>query len=495
MSVLRYKTVWPFNISSMQKFHAALFAALVVLVSGATSFAVATFVQERGYGVSLPQGPAVFETSLQSRISSSDTSMTLVANSVRGGSTLSGYQCFTIDEGRTDMEFVCGTISGTTVSSLERGIDPLTATSSNSTLKFAHRVGANVKVTDFPLIQRLRNLSNGAETFPRPLYVDISTSTISGLGTSTIPTKEYVDYVGSTGCSDASDTARGCVERATAAEAGAGTATGATGAALFLGANIATSSCGSATGFSVLVASTTSGKLPANCLNTAYPYAFTALQTFAAFTAAGTTTISASNISSNPLVLNSLAYRFPSARGASSTVLSENGSGQLIWSQTTPVRYTLVDTTNVGGTGGWATSTKSVTIPGGTLNASSTIEVQGGMGACVSGGTSNSTAYLRTSTGVTIGTLVGVDDTSGDTGQGSMGRLLVVSDNSATFASQVGLNINVTGTAATPTTLGVGAGENTSSVNFANDVTLTMAVNGNCSSGGALTSYVIVVER
>jgi hypothetical protein len=40
------------------------------------------------FGLSLPQGPAVFETSLQSRISSSDTSLTLVANSVRGGHTL-----------------------------------------------------------------------------------------------------------------------------------------------------------------------------------------------------------------------------------------------------------------------------------------------------------------------------------------------------------------------------------------------------------------------
>ena len=52
--------------------------------------------------IALPQGAAVFETSLQSRISPTDTSMSLVANSVRGGSSLSGYNCFTIDEGRSD---------------------------------------------------------------------------------------------------------------------------------------------------------------------------------------------------------------------------------------------------------------------------------------------------------------------------------------------------------------------------------------------------------
>ena len=120
----------------MHKFHAALFAATLVATAAVTSLIVA-FIVQPDYGVSLPQGPAVFETSLQSRISSTDTSMTLVANSVRGGSTLSGYQCFTIDEGRTDAEFVCGTISGTSVTGLERGIDPLTATTTNSTLKLS----------------------------------------------------------------------------------------------------------------------------------------------------------------------------------------------------------------------------------------------------------------------------------------------------------------------------------------------------------------------
>jgi hypothetical protein len=115
--------------------------------------------------VTLPQGPAVFETSLQSRISSTDTSMKLVANSVRGGSTLSGYQCFTIDEGRTDAEYVGGTISATSVTSLERGIDALTGISPQRTEARSPR-GCQCQVTDFPLIQRLRNLANGIEGCP-----------------------------------------------------------------------------------------------------------------------------------------------------------------------------------------------------------------------------------------------------------------------------------------------------------------------------------------
>jgi hypothetical protein len=116
-------------------------------------------------GVALPSGTAHFETSLQDRISSTDSSMSIVSASVRGGGTLSGYQCFTVDEGRSDAEFICGTLSGTTVSTLERGIDPLTGTSTVATLKFAYRKGANIKITDFPFILRVRNQANGAEGF------------------------------------------------------------------------------------------------------------------------------------------------------------------------------------------------------------------------------------------------------------------------------------------------------------------------------------------
>jgi hypothetical protein len=42
-------------------------------------------------------------------------------------------------------------------------VDPSTGTTSNSALKFAHRVGANVKITDFPVLQILRNQAAGAD--------------------------------------------------------------------------------------------------------------------------------------------------------------------------------------------------------------------------------------------------------------------------------------------------------------------------------------------
>ncbi|MGE3779932.1 MAG: hypothetical protein AB7F89_22275 [Pirellulaceae bacterium] len=199
----------------------------------------------RTVSASLPQGAAVFETSLQSRISSTDTSMTLVSNSVRGGSTLSGYNCFTIDEGRTDMEYVCGTVSGTAVSNLERGIDPLTASTTNSSLKFAHRVGANVKITDFPLIQRMRHQANGADTYANLLsYATTTTLCSVSSANETICDKAYIDGVAVAGASNGNETTKGIWEGATQIESASSTILGSTGAGLVQQARYATSSPG-----------------------------------------------------------------------------------------------------------------------------------------------------------------------------------------------------------------------------------------------------------
>ena len=247
--------------------------------------------------------------------------MTLVANSVRGGSTLSGYQCFTIDEGRTDAEFVCGTISGTSVTSLERGIDPLTATTSNSTLKFAHRVGANVKITDFPLIQRLRNLANAVEFFPTLLqYATTTTLCTSGSSNFTICDKAYVDSTANAGASDANETTKGIGELATGAEAAAGTSLGATLARLILPNSLASSTPTASCSFCVPVA--VSGKLAQAFLNLTQHFAFSSL--FA--TNASTTNATTTNLS-----INGVSYGWRSTQGAANSVMVNNGSGTLTW--------------------------------------------------------------------------------------------------------------------------------------------------------------------
>src|SRR4051812_45523602 len=66
-----------------------------------------TLLPERMIGATIPVVVSLFETSLQSSISTSDTSMTLVSGTDRAGVSLSGYSCFTIDEGSSSAEFVC----------------------------------------------------------------------------------------------------------------------------------------------------------------------------------------------------------------------------------------------------------------------------------------------------------------------------------------------------------------------------------------------------
>lgn len=75
-------------------------------------------------------------------------------------------------------------------------------------------MGANVKITDFPLIQILRNQANGADTYPNPLRyaTGVAPSTVDDL-----TDKGYVDSVAfsGTGVVDATTVAKGVVGLAT----------------------------------------------------------------------------------------------------------------------------------------------------------------------------------------------------------------------------------------------------------------------------------------
>ncbi len=141
-----------------------LIAASLFVISFGVGYYFLT-PQELNVGAELPEAPALFETSLAAPITATAVSMTLTSNSVRGGGSLSGYNCFTIDEGSAQAEFVCGTASGTAISNLTRGISPSDGVSEVAALQFSHRRGASVKITDFPIIQLLRAQNNGEATF------------------------------------------------------------------------------------------------------------------------------------------------------------------------------------------------------------------------------------------------------------------------------------------------------------------------------------------
>lgn len=213
-------------------------AALGLFVGGLFGYAPVS----DNLGASLPSGTAVFETSLATGITNLSTSMVLTSNTIRGGGTLSGYECFTIDEGSAQAEYVCGTVATNTVSSLERGISPEDGVTSVPALIFSHRRGANVKITDFPLIQRLRAQNSGDGTFDAPIKyaASVSTTTLSSEGQN-IASVAYANSLSFGAVAAANETTAGFTELATAQEAASSTSLGSTGARLSLSTSLSTS--------------------------------------------------------------------------------------------------------------------------------------------------------------------------------------------------------------------------------------------------------------
>lgn len=247
-------------------------------------------IVEEPLGATIPVVISLFETSLQSSISSSDSSMTLVSGTDRAGTALSGHMCFTIDEGTSIAEFVCGTASSTSVTSLTRGVSPLTGTSTVTSLKFAHRRGASVKITDYPQLAILSRILNGNETLPSQITFDAAvSSTTMATNLQNVASVAYVNSVAIAGAPNASTAAKGIVEAATTAEVLAGTGTGGTGALLFA-PNSLFNQTSSAT--NLVPVTNTSGKLSQGFFDLTAPWTFTgALTVSATSTTLATTSI------------------------------------------------------------------------------------------------------------------------------------------------------------------------------------------------------------
>lgn len=345
-------------------------------------------------GATLPQGAAVFQTSLQSPITSSATSMTLTANSVRGGGTLSGYNCFTIDEGSAQAEYVCGTVSGTTVSSLVRGVDPLTATSTNATLQFPHRRGASVKITDFPLLQIMRNQLNGTDNIPGILFYTQNNTFSSS---TQLVSKGYVDGVAVAGASNSDESTKGIVELATTAEAAAGTSLGGTSARLV----IPSSMCSATASANVLcVITSAAGKIAQGFFDLTETFTWTGKHSFNAN--ASTTGLSAgyayfgttaTSSFSNTGVL-SLATTTSGILKTSTTgvVFASKGETAKFIGQTGAVSVT--DTTT-------AASSTAINIPAGMLGVDGSVQLTFRFGASDTAVNTNSDGFIRFSLGGT----------------------------------------------------------------------------------------------
>jgi len=146
--------------------------------------------------VATPKIIADFESSLSTAVAIGGTSFTLASATDDDGVALpSGLYYFTVDNGSSNKEYLSGTLSGTSVTSVVSVSRQGTETSGAAR---AHRVGASVIITDFATY------------------------------------KKYMDGIALVSAPDADTNTKGVSEQATQAEVDAGTTTGGTSANLFV---------------------------------------------------------------------------------------------------------------------------------------------------------------------------------------------------------------------------------------------------------------------
>lgn len=395
----------------------------------------------------------------------------------------------------TDTQNTNGTA---TFSGCIRGLAPIPPYTASTTLQFSHAGGTQVifgtaaqLFNQYPAKTNAETIS-GLWTFPsadatRPeLGSDTDTAVANALVTFGQLSRQAVS-----GASNASETVKGIVELATSIEQASSTSAGSTGALLSTRALYATSSpvrgCDgtSVVGALCSVIAQNNGTInpvfqatsTGNTYNWGAAMVFTASTTFAAN-------------SSNKISFNGLSYFFPPGRAASSTALMENGSGGLSFETTRSEPFTYASTTGMSSTNNFATTTM-ITIPAGVLTASSTIQVVGHYTATTNGGGS---VWLRDGTGATIAALTVASDLS-STSHGNF-TFTVVGNNS--ISSQTSISSGEAVFSQTATTCGGAAcsfvhdlyNAQTSSVNFANALTLNIVLNG---GSGTLTLTAVTV--
>lgn len=338
---------------------------------------------------------------LQSSVSGTASSITLtsfkepISNIPYTMSYLnSSIEYATIEPQSSSREFISFTginqnSDGTaTLTGVSRGLSPSYPFTASTTFQQSHS-GQTILILSNPpqLYNQFYNLSNVStstnilnfsSTTP-PRYDNVAAQ---GTGTYIATTSElasvaYVNAVALTSAPNGTESVKGVWQGATQIQMASSTILGGTGAGLVMQSRYATSSPGYAGLWSVVT--NNAGKIAQSFMDFAQTTTWTALHTFSAgllstasSTFSATTTISASDVNSNALRLNGLAYAFPSTRAASTTALMEDGSGNLrflpnfsrqLFLQTSPV-------TNGAGT----TTLFSAVVPANTLGANGVIQ-------------------------------------------------------------------------------------------------------------------------
>ncbi len=441
-------------------------------------------------GAIVPVVTDFYSDSLQAGVTKTATSMTLVKGYDGQSVNLSGTYGFVIDQGSPSQELVMCTASGTALTACVRGLDLTNGTSTVAALEQVHNRGASVQITTGPVVNILANIFRGIESIGAKIFYDSSIASSSFSDGHQIPDKDYVDSVGTSGCATAGVTTRGCVQQATPVQAASTTPTGSSGAPLFIPTSMSTSSPGTAGLYSPVTQN--NGKLAQSFLDLTQSFIWTALHTFSAgflstasSTITATTTIAASSVTNNALVLNGIPYRAPTAQGVAGTVYKNDGSGNLSWGVSP--RYQYIQQTDFVSASGFSTSTQKMTIPAGIATASSTVDFfaswENGQATCI--------LYLSDdATGKPYTTDIAPD---GSTNNRANAVHILVNANSSLSAQQAvsyGVFSQTSGTVAS-TNFVDDISENTSTINWANAFTIDVVLKGN-STACSLRSYSMI---
>lgn len=185
-----------------------------------------------------------YSDSLARPLATTDTTMTLVRGTDYEGRALSGFYAFVIDQGNPAQEVVEGTVSGVSVTGLVRGIDSVSATTTDTTNIKQHARGASVNITTFPATTINTNELTGVDSIPTPIYYASTTATTTiAANRSNLATWGLVQDTAFSGAGAiaASTNAKGYVQIATPTQVASSTSTGSSGAIVVVPASVATS--------------------------------------------------------------------------------------------------------------------------------------------------------------------------------------------------------------------------------------------------------------
>lgn len=168
-----------------------------------------------------------------------------------------------------------------------RGLQFTAPYTASSTLALSHSGGSSVVISNSPQVYNdivsdavsltRTNVITGSNIFSSTTPPKYDADPVWGnFPSQTLADLSYVNSVATSGAANASETVKGISQLATALQAGSGTSVGSTGARLSLPNSLATTTC-QASANSVIISSSTTGKIDSRCIDQTANYTFTGI--------------------------------------------------------------------------------------------------------------------------------------------------------------------------------------------------------------------------